>query len=168
MIYETFWAREPSPRVSPPPPPFGPQWLPPININHQWQSIISTARCSSSRNSLRGITHSPSPHFGGGATSSFDGIFFYKTWWPGFVPMRTHRPTYTPSALWSRSLRRDSSLRPCWSPAQLRRFLSLPDYSRSQVPERQNQKSVTQMQVFLRPESQDNWLCHPGKMGCVH
>ena len=41
--------------------------------------IISTARCSSSRNSLRGITHSihpsPSPHFGGGATSSFDGIF---------------------------------------------------------------------------------------------
>ena len=38
-------------------------------------AVFSTARCSSSRNSLRGITHSPSPHFGGGATSSFDGIF---------------------------------------------------------------------------------------------
>ena len=42
-----------------------------------WNFIFSTARCSSSRNSLRGITHSPSPHFGGGATSSFDGIFYH-------------------------------------------------------------------------------------------
>ena len=43
--------------------------------------IFSTARCSSSRNSLRGIHSihpSPSPHFGGGATSSFDGIFHYN------------------------------------------------------------------------------------------
>ena len=40
--------------------------------------FISTARCSSSRNSLRGITHSPSPHFGGGATTSFDGIFGFN------------------------------------------------------------------------------------------
>ena len=43
-------------------------------------AFISTARCSSSRNSLRGIhsiTHpSPSQHFAySGATSSFDGIF---------------------------------------------------------------------------------------------
>ena len=39
--------------------------------------FFSTARCSNSRNSLRGI-HSPSPvHIllKGGATSSFDGIF---------------------------------------------------------------------------------------------
>ena len=43
-----------------------------------WDWIFSTARCSSSRYSLRGI-HSPiksSPHFAySGATSSFDGIF---------------------------------------------------------------------------------------------
>ena len=41
------------------------------------QLFFSTARCSSSHNSLRGIhlTIQSSPHFGGGATSSFDGIF---------------------------------------------------------------------------------------------
>ena len=40
--------------------------------------IFSTARCSSSRNSLRGITHSITHShilLKGGATSSFDGIF---------------------------------------------------------------------------------------------
>ena len=55
-----------------PPPPFDGTFS-----NHLFP-IFSTARCSSSRNSLRGITHSPTPHFGGGATSSFDGIFFDK------------------------------------------------------------------------------------------
>ena len=51
------------------------------------KAIISTARCSSSRNSLRGITHSPSPHFGGGATSSFDGIFVLTLLRPGKLRM---------------------------------------------------------------------------------
>ena len=48
-------------------------------------TFVSTARCSSSRNSLRGITHSPSPHVGGGATSSFDGIFCVKNFYRSII-----------------------------------------------------------------------------------
>ena len=46
-----------------------------IQRAQKYSVVISTARCYSSRNSLRGI-QSPTPlrHFGGGATSSFDGF----------------------------------------------------------------------------------------------
>ena len=40
-----------------------------FNYTLNVSNSIVFSRCSSSRNSLRGITHSPTPHFGGGATS---------------------------------------------------------------------------------------------------
>ena len=59
----------------------------------QLDFIFSTERCSSSRNSLRGITHSPSPHFGGGATSSFDGIIY--VWRPSLLLFGNLTMTWT-------------------------------------------------------------------------
>ena len=52
-------------------------------------SFFSTARCSSSRNSLRvSPIHPSSPHFAySGATSSFDGIFFSRDR-PLFPPLK--------------------------------------------------------------------------------
>ena len=48
------------------------------DAHNPYTGIFSTARCSSSRNSLRGIQPSIHPVnilLKGGATSSFDGIF---------------------------------------------------------------------------------------------